>query len=125
MSKSKENEIAKEISSKTITLKDRFAIVKLISNTSKIRVLLVAKIFEPELCVDITQFCDERCLQDSVLLHQYEPIEILLDFIERYSQNQGLEEDILTVEDHLMFIITKKIYAQLSSSRYRNMGVLR
>lgn len=120
MSKSKENEIAKEISSKTITLKDRFAIAKLISNAPKSRVLMVAKIFEPELGVDITPFYDERCLQDSVLLNQNEAIETLLDFIDSYDDSV-----IKTFKDGARAINNKRFKQYLTERKMNYCNITR
>ena len=69
-----------------VTLKDRFTIAKIISKAPKSRVLMVAKIFEPVLGIDITPYYDERALQDSVLLSQNEAIEATLDFIDSYDE---------------------------------------
>lgn len=68
----------------TLTIKDRFAIAKIISKAPKSRVLMISKIFEPVLGTDLTPYYDERALQDSVLLSQNEAIEATLDFIDSY-----------------------------------------
>lgn len=70
----------------TLTLKDRFAIAKIISKAPKSRVLMISKVFEPVLGTDLTPYYDERSLQDSVLLQQNEAVEATLDFIDSYDE---------------------------------------